>query len=91
MQEGIGEERLAAKSKPMMSLVSRSMAGSSTAPSSTTPTSLRCLSTYSHGLGLTAGAGKPVSTGTVKAMLRIKEVEMVNSVDSMQGLTPVPE
>ena len=49
MQEVNGEERIAAKSKPKVNLVSRNMAGSSTAPSSTFPRSLRA---NSHGLGL---------------------------------------
>ena len=60
------EERIAAKSKPMVDLVSRNMAGSSTAPSSTTPTSSVSLRAYSHGLGLMAGAVKPVATSTEK-------------------------
>ena len=65
MQEGNGKERTAPKSKPMVDLVSSSMAESSTVPSSTTPTGPVSLRANSHGLGVMV-RGKPVVAGTGK-------------------------
>ena len=61
MQERNGEERIAAKSKPIVSLVSRSFSGSSTVRSSTTSASLESFKANSHGLCLIASTGKPVT------------------------------
>ena len=60
MQEVKGEERIAAKSKPM-NLVATSMAEPSTAPSSTASTISGSLRANSHGLGLIAGTGRPIA------------------------------
>ena len=60
-QQENGEERIAAKSKPMRYLVSRSRAGSSTVSISTATASPGSLRSNSHILDLIAGAGQPVA------------------------------
>ena len=60
-QEGNGEERLAARSRPMMNLVSKTEAGSSTVPSSSASNSLGSLKATSHCLVLIASAERPVA------------------------------
>ena len=64
-QEGNGEE-----SRPMMSLVSTSRAGSSTVPISTTPVNPVSFNANSHGLNLMAGAGSSLNicTGKLKTV-----------------------
>ena len=60
-QEGNGEERIAAKSKPVRSLVSTSRAGSSTVPISTASSSLVSFRSESHELNLIASMGEPLA------------------------------
>ena len=60
-QEENGEERIAAKSKPVRSLVSRRRAGSSIVPISTTSASLVSFRSESHELDLIASTGRPVA------------------------------
>ena len=65
MQQGTREERVVAKSKPTLNLVSRSAASSPTAPSSSAsrrPGILRAVS--QQGSNLTASAGKPAAGGS---------------------------
>ena len=61
LQEGDCEERIAAKSKPVRNLVSRSRAGSSTVPISTASATPGIFRSESRELHLEASTVKPVA------------------------------
>ena len=65
-QEGTGEERIVAKSKPMMNLVLKDMAESSTAPSSSASFGHGSLKATSHCLSLIASTGRPAAMETIQ-------------------------
>ena len=65
MQQRTGEERIVAKSKPTLSLVSHTAASSSTAPSSSASNRPEILKASSQqGSNLTVSAGKPAAGGS---------------------------
>ena len=61
LQEGDCEERIAAKSRSVRNLVSRSRAGISTVPSSTASSSPVNFGSESHDVGLKASTGRLVA------------------------------